>query len=73
MKKMDTAELSRASVIASIEAFRGRGKGGSVKRLLRDRKNDSEKNEQKNLLTGGSGLLGSHLCKRMFADGHEVV
>jgi hypothetical protein len=37
---MDTAKLSRASVIASIKAFRGRGKGVSVKRLLRDRQNN---------------------------------
>jgi hypothetical protein len=44
---METAKLSRASVMALIKAFRGRGKGGSVKRLLRDRKNDSEKNKAK--------------------------
>jgi len=43
MDVMDTAKLSRASVKASIKAFHGRGKGGSVKRLLQDRKNDSAK------------------------------
>jgi dTDP-glucose 4,6-dehydratase len=25
------------------------------------------------LLTGGAGFIGSHLCKRLLADGHEVV
>ena len=24
------------------------------------------------LITGATGLLGSHLCRRMVADGHEV-
>ncbi len=25
------------------------------------------------LITGGAGFLGSHLCERVLADGHEVV
>src|SRR5881392_602423 len=25
------------------------------------------------LVTGGSGFVGSHLCERLLADGHEVV
>jgi nucleoside-diphosphate-sugar epimerase len=25
------------------------------------------------LVTGGSGLLGSHLCDRLLADGNEVL
>jgi dTDP-glucose 4,6-dehydratase len=25
------------------------------------------------VVTGGAGFLGSHLCTRLVADGHEVV
>ena len=28
---------------------------------------------KRSVVTGGSGFLGSHLCERLLAEGHEVV
>ena len=25
------------------------------------------------LITGGAGFLGSHLCKRLLDDGHDII
>jgi UDP-glucuronate decarboxylase len=30
-------------------------------------------NERRVLITGGAGFIGSHLCERLVADGHEVL
>ena len=30
-------------------------------------------NERRVLITGGAGFIGSHLCERLLADGHEVL
>ncbi|MEP7219700.1 MAG: NAD-dependent epimerase/dehydratase family protein, partial [Bacteroidota bacterium] len=27
----------------------------------------------RSLITGGAGFLGSHLCERLIAEGHEVI
>ncbi len=33
----------------------------------------SELTKKKVIITGGAGFLGSHLCKRLLEDGHEVI
>ncbi|NUQ80906.1 MAG: SDR family oxidoreductase [Bacteroidetes bacterium] len=33
----------------------------------------SEQRKKRTLITGGAGFLGSHLCDRFLAEGHEVI
>ena len=31
------------------------------------------KNDRRTLITGGASFLGSHLCERLLAAGHDVI
>src|SRR5262245_11067491 len=43
-----------------------------VKSLIRPRQ-DREGGIVRTLITGGAGFIGSHLCERFLALGHEVI
>lgn len=33
----------------------------------------NKENQMKIFVTGGAGYIGSHICKRLVSDGHNVV
>ncbi len=62
--------------IHAVSGTGGRGRGAvdpSVGKPLRDMERDVPSVRKRILVSGGAGFLGSHLCERLIADGHDVL
>ena len=46
---------------------------GTSEQTFPDKRQSDKTTHPRALITGGAGFLGSHLCDRLIAEGHEVV